>query len=124
MEEIHEIKIIPFIFITAYNDMDTIKRISKNQTFHYITKPFTEKQLVTTVLFAKTKLEMEKELLTDREKEIVRLLANGLSTKEIAEKLSISFNTVETHRRNMLKKHNCKNTTELVYFAAKNNWLN
>lgn len=51
---------------------------------------------------------------TKRELEILQLLANGFNTEEIAEKLFISRNTVETHRRNMLNKTDARNTTELV----------
>lgn len=53
-----------------------------------------------------------------RETEIVKLLANGLSTQEVADKLFLSFFTVETHRRNLLNKLNLRNTAELVKYAA------
>jgi DNA-binding CsgD family transcriptional regulator len=53
--------------------------------------------------------------LTDREKEIAELLAKGLSTKNIGEQLCISFNTVESHRKNLLQKLEAKNTAELIY---------
>ncbi|OZV69936.1 LuxR C-terminal-related transcriptional regulator [Winogradskyella aurantia] len=57
-------------------------------------------------------------LLTDgisnRERDIIRLLVLNKSSKEIAEKLSISPNTVDTHRRNILKKLNISSTGELV----------
>ncbi|WP_340696444.1 response regulator transcription factor [Flavobacterium nitratireducens] len=45
------------------------------------------------------------------------------SGKEISEKLFISSNTVETHRKNILKKLNAKNTISLVKFALKNNLI-
>lgn len=53
-----------------------------------------------------------------RETEIVRLLANGLSTQEVADKLFLSFFTIESHRKNMLNKLNLRNTAELVKYAA------
>ena len=56
--------------------------------------------------------------LSKREKEILSLLTQGLSTKEIAEKLSVSFYTVETHRRNILRKSGMKNINQLVRFAT------
>lgn len=49
-----------------------------------------------------------------REIEIIKYLALGMTTDAIAEKLCVSRNTVETHRKNMLKKSKCKNTAELV----------
>lgn len=52
--------------------------------------------------------------LSVREWEIARLLMKGCDSKSIAEQLYLSFNTVNTHRRNILKKTNVKNTTQLV----------
>jgi DNA-binding NarL/FixJ family response regulator len=53
--------------------------------------------------------------LSQREKEIANLLATGLSTKQIGEKLHISFYTVESHRKNLLQKLEAKNTAELIH---------
>jgi DNA-binding CsgD family transcriptional regulator len=52
--------------------------------------------------------------LTVREREIMQLISKGLSTKEIAGKLFISFHTVESHRKNLLAKFNAKNSVELL----------
>lgn len=54
------------------------------------------------------------ELLTGREKEIIKELARGLSAKEIANELHLSPHTVRTHRKNMLQKSGCFNTAQLV----------
>ncbi len=59
------------------------------------------------------------ETLTSREQEIMVLLAQGLSTKLIAEKLFISPKTVENHRSNILRKLNIHSTLELVRYAAR-----
>lgn len=53
-----------------------------------------------------------------RETEIVRLLADGCSTQEVADKLFLSYYTVETHRKNLLNKLNLRNTAELIKYAA------
>jgi two-component system response regulator NreC len=53
-------------------------------------------------------------MITPKEKEILHLIADGLSSKQIAERLSISFYTVQTHRKNMLAKMGVKNTPELI----------
>lgn len=58
--------------------------------------------------------------LSSREREILKLLAEGYSNKEIAEFLCISVKTVETHRANIMRKHNFKNITELVLYAVRN----
>jgi len=55
--------------------------------------------------------------LTDREKEVLVLIAEECSTKEIAEKLFISPNTVETHRKNLFSKLKVKNLAGLVKYA-------
>ncbi|MBY0425564.1 MAG: LuxR C-terminal-related transcriptional regulator [Cytophagales bacterium] len=52
--------------------------------------------------------------LTDRELEIVELLGKGKTTKEIADDLFISFETVKKHRSNILTKTKCNNTAELI----------
>jgi DNA-binding CsgD family transcriptional regulator len=52
--------------------------------------------------------------LTQREKEILNLIAQGMSSKQIADKLSISQNTVSNHRKNMLAKAGAKSSAELV----------
>jgi DNA-binding NarL/FixJ family response regulator len=57
--------------------------------------------------------------LTAREQEVLRLLAEGLSSKYIAEKLFISPKTVENHRANIMKKLELHSTIELVRYAAK-----
>lgn len=59
--------------------------------------------------------------LTEREIQILKLIAQQYSTKEIAEKLFISTNTVETHRKNLIKKVKVKNVVGLALYASKNN---
>jgi len=59
------------------------------------------------------------EKLSDREKEVLECIASGLTTQEIGEKLFISKNTVETHRKNLLYKLKARNTAELVNNAYK-----
>jgi DNA-binding NarL/FixJ family response regulator len=62
--------------------------------------------------------------LTDREIEVLRLIADEYSNPEIAEKLFISVRTVDTHRRNLLDKLMVKNTAGLVKYAIQKNLLN
>jgi len=58
--------------------------------------------------------------LSERELEVLKLLAEGYSNKEISDMLNISVKTVETHRANIMRKHNFKNITELVLYAVRN----
>jgi DNA-binding CsgD family transcriptional regulator len=62
-------------------------------------------------------------LLTSREKEILHLISEGLSTKMIADRCHISIHTVETHRRHLLEKIQVRNSMELVKEASKVYWL-
>jgi DNA-binding NarL/FixJ family response regulator len=57
--------------------------------------------------------------LTDREREVLRLVVKGLSTKEIASQLDISTRTVETHRANLMRKLNIKSVALLTQFAIR-----
>jgi DNA-binding CsgD family transcriptional regulator len=57
---------------------------------------------------------ISQQTLTQREKEILSCIAEGLSSKQIANKLFISENTVANHRKNMLMKMKAKNSAELV----------
>ena len=65
-------------------------------------------------------IEKEPGELSGREHEILKLLAEGYSNREIADMLAISVKTIETHRANIMRKHNFKNITELVLFAVRN----
>ena len=59
------------------------------------------------------------ELLTDREKEVLQLLAEGRSNKEVATLLDLGLSTVETHRANLMQKLNLHNTAEVVLYAVR-----
>jgi len=59
------------------------------------------------------------DLLSEREREVLQLVAEGLSSKQIADVLSISPATVETHRTHVLQKLALRNTAEVVLFAAR-----
>ncbi len=58
--------------------------------------------------------------LTSREREIVQLLAEGKSSKEVAVALGISVKTAETHRTNIMKKLEIHSVSEVVRYAVKN----
>ena len=58
-------------------------------------------------------------LLTDREKEVLQLLAEGRSNKEVATLLNVAVSTVETHRGSLMQKLNLHNTAEIVLYAVR-----
>jgi DNA-binding NarL/FixJ family response regulator len=59
------------------------------------------------------------QLLTDREREVLQLLAEGRSNKEVATLLDVGLSTVETHRANLMQKLNLHNTAEVVLYAVR-----
>jgi DNA-binding NarL/FixJ family response regulator len=65
--------------------------------------------------------ESPKTRLTARQREIVQLLAEGKSSKEVATALGLSVKTAETHRANIMRRLNCHSISELVRYAVRNN---
>jgi two-component system, NarL family, response regulator NreC len=59
------------------------------------------------------------DLLTDREKEVLQLLAEGRSNKEVAALLDVGVSTIETHRANLMQKLNLHSTAEIVLYAVR-----
>lgn len=64
-----------------------------------------------------------KNVFSIREKDIIKLLCEGYTSTEVAQKLSISQHTVNTHRKNILKKTNTKSTVNLITTAIKMGWI-
>ena len=58
--------------------------------------------------------------LTSRQKQILQLLAEGRSSREVAVALNISVKTAETHRANIMRRLDCHSVTELVRYAVRN----
>ena len=64
-------------------------------------------------------IEDSYDLLTDREKEVLHLLAEGRSNKEVANLLGIGVSTTETHRMNLMQKLNLHSTAEIILYAVR-----
>lgn len=63
------------------------------------------------------------QVFTKREKDILRALANGMSSAQISSTFNISKHTVDSHRKNMLKKTDAKSTNEVIRIAFDNGWV-
>lgn len=61
--------------------------------------------------------------LTKREKEILQLVVQGLTSKQMAEQLNLSQRTIDHHRSNLLRKFNRKNSVDLVNYAVRNGFV-
>ena len=67
--------------------------------------------------------EVKQRELTPREEEVLRLIAQGYSNKEISNELKIAVKTVESHKANIMQKLELKNRTEIVRYAVRQGWL-
>lgn len=66
---------------------------------------------------------IENSPLSKVELEIIKLVSQGLTSKEIAEKTNKSVETIKTQRKKIISKTNCQNITDVVTLAIKNNWI-
>jgi DNA-binding NarL/FixJ family response regulator len=81
--------------------------------------PIVAREVVSGVMSPSAVEARQPPILTEREKEVVRLVAEGLSSREIAERLCISVKTVETHRAHILEKIGAHSTAELIKYAIR-----
>lgn len=121
---------IPTIFITGHGDITMAVRAIKKGACDFIEKPFDNNALLKCIEAA-ISLSQEKHLLntrisgitkhykqlTPREKEVMAQVVNGLSNKQIAEKLYISHRTVEIHRRRVMNKMQASSISDLISMA-------
>ena len=123
---------IPIILITSYGNVDVAVRAIKTGANEFLEKPFDVAVLYRLVIefLAVTEADREQRLrdiviqkhlieLTMREKHILKLLATGLSNKEVGLKLEISYRTVEVHRAHIMEKLKAKSIVDLVHAADK-----
>jgi len=124
----------PSVFIiglSTFNQQSFIQKMMDNGASGYVLKNATQEEItdaIGTVIKGKIYLSEEashtlrKEdatiVLTRREKEVLELIASGMTNGEIAQKLFISVTTVDTHRKNLLAKLEAKNTASLVRIAT------
>jgi two-component system response regulator FixJ len=118
------------IMITAYGDVPTAVLAMRAGAFHFVQKPFDAEALLATVEEALSRsdeaddppLEMKgfkarQALLTQREREVLALLLEGLPTKLIAHHLRISSRTAEHHRAAVIQKMQARNISHLMRMA-------
>ena len=124
---------IPFVFVTALSDREALRRGMCAGADDYLTKPFTAEELISTVVSRlsrvkvlrqqsentvfKDKIALLCQQTTEREREILLLVGQGLTSKEIAARLEIRLNTIEVHRANLMKKLDAANAATLARWA-------
>ncbi|GBD25805.1 Transcriptional regulatory protein DegU [bacterium HR30] len=102
-------------------DQDLIKAILAVAAGSSYFDPTVSRVVLDSFLGAATAPESEDELarLTDREREVLQLVAEGKSSKEIAQILGLSVSTVESHRKHIMEKLDLHNTAAIVRFAVR-----
>lgn len=77
-------------------------------------------ELIRSVVANPTSVQRSKDSLTEREREVLQMIAEGHSTKEIAQKLGLSVKTVDNHRTNMMRKLDLHNVASITRYAMQN----
>lgn len=138
------------IILSSYDELKIIKEVMKFGAKGYLTKKCAGKNIIEAIKTVyqgqeyfsdavrekifntfthnnpklNKNIHIQNPILSPRELEIVTLISLEYTGKEISEKLFISANTVETHRKNIMRKLQTKNTIGLVKYALKNNLIN
>jgi DNA-binding NarL/FixJ family response regulator len=130
---------VPVIYVTAYGDDAVLERAKRTKPAGYLLKPFRSDELKVAIETALYRHMIERTVtprgrggakprqrqaapmpLTPREKEVLRLIARGLTNKEVSAALGVSSRTVESHRAHILAKLKLKSAAELVRYAIRN----
>lgn len=129
------------IVISMHNDGNYIAKCAKSGAYGYLLKNTDEDELTLAIRMVykgkkyfsaeisekminfMSAQSVSEDILSNKETEVLGLISEGLTTKEIAAKLFVSTRTIETHRANILKKLEVKNTAELIKKAAKLNLI-
>ena len=148
IELVHHVKELypdtKILVLTMHDDRETISEIIMAEAEGYLLKNTSKKELVKGIQkvhggstfyshrvmeiilekFQHSQKRQEAEqLLTDREVEILQLIAEEKSSREIGEQLSISFRTVDTHRKNLMKKTDTRTVIGLLKFGVNNSLI-
>ena len=118
---------LPIIFISGHGDIDMAVRTLKQGAVDFLQKPVDDQRLLTAIGNAvmknlnhrRTEMELSDfrkslEQLTQREREVIRMVAQGMSNKQVAESLGISEKTVQVHRGSAYRKLDLHNAAEIA----------
>jgi FixJ family two-component response regulator len=121
---------LPIIFITGHGDIPMSVRAMKRGAVEFLTKPFRDQDLLEAVRVAldrdrarrsdekaRAALQARFESLTAREKQVIGLIATGLSNKQIAAEAGISTATAKVHRANIMRKMQARSLADLLRMA-------
>jgi FixJ family two-component response regulator len=119
----------PTVVISGHGDIEACRRAFRNGAIDFLSKPIDEQNLIDAIQKGHTELEMLKQIaaeraeavamiehLTGREQEVLAMIAEGLTTKQIADALRLSPRTVESHRAAIAAKSGTSSTAELTRY--------
>ncbi|MGH7127006.1 MAG: response regulator transcription factor [Planctomycetaceae bacterium] len=119
---------LPVIIVTGHGDVPTAVRAMKCGAVDFIEKPFSDEILLDLIQTAiardqdnlrrraeQRRIAARRDTLTRREIEVMDLVVTGLSSKEIADRLGVSFKTVEAHRAKIMKKMEARSIPQLIH---------
>jgi len=133
LREDPELQTIPFIFLTGLSERTQVRAGMNLGADDYVTKPVYEAELLEAIATRLRRIQELKKIpydldliagLTDRQQEILRMVANGKSSKEIAKELVIAEKTVETHRAALMKRLDVHDLPSLVICAIRAGLVN
>jgi len=124
--------------LSTFNQRSFVEKMIENGASGYVLKNANREELLKAIQAAKSfksylsfeaahslrnPLDKELPVLTKREKDVLELIAAGMTNLEIGEKLFISPTTVDTHRKNLMLKFEAKNVAALIHLASKGGFL-
>ncbi|MFY0712144.1 response regulator transcription factor [Seonamhaeicola sp. NFXS20] len=129
------------IIISMHDEGNYIAKCAKKGAYSYLLKNTDQEELIKAIRMVSlgkkyfgpkisekminymSEQTISENILSKKEKEVLGLISEGLTTKEIATKLFVSTRTIETHRANVIKKLEVKNTAELIKKASEINLI-
>lgn len=125
---------IPVIMMSGHSSVAVARQAFKAGAIDFLAKPISEDELIAAVheSFGRTRTQLTREMsssrqtralllygfLTDREKQVLQLLADGMTSRMVADALAISHRTVETYKGRMMEKLKVRKLSELVRIAT------
>ncbi|MDX5346143.1 MAG: DNA-binding response regulator [Hymenobacteraceae bacterium] len=128
VRELHKQKKVPVVYLSAHSEEKTVTAALDTDPVAYVLKPFTDRQLLIAVKMALKQTtdalpDQQTEKPTNRELEIIQCLSKGYNSRKTGEALFISEHTVNTHRRNLLRRYNVESSSELITLSIRNKWI-